>query len=59
MENIKRKVLFNRPGGTASKNAIMARVTLPPKYVKALGITQADKEVIISLENNEIIIRKA
>ena len=59
MDGIKRKVLFNKPGGTASKNSIMARITLPPEYVKALGITQEDKEVIISLENNAIVIKKA
>lgn len=59
MENVKRKVLFNKPGGTASKNAIMARITLPPEFIKALGITQEEKEVIISLENEAIVIRKA
>lgn len=58
-DGIKRKVLFNRPGGTASKNAMMARITLPPEYVKALGITQDEKEVIISLKNDKIIIEKA
>ncbi len=58
-ESIKRKVLFNKPGGTASKNSVMARVTLPPEYVKALGITQEDKEIVISLKNDEIIIKKA
>lgn len=58
-EGIKRKVLFNKPGGTASKNAMMARVTLPPEYVKALGITQDEKEIMIYLDNDKIIIRKA
>lgn len=59
MESIKRKVLFNKPGGTASKNSIMARITLPPEFVKALGINQENKEVIISLEQDRIIIQKA
>ena len=59
MESIKRKVLFNKPGGTASKNAVMARITLPPEFVKTLGITQEEKDVIISLENDAIVIRKA
>lgn len=57
-ESIKRKVLFNKPGGTASKNAVMARVTLPPEYVKVLGITQEDRGIVISLKNDEIIIKK-
>lgn len=61
MENksIKRKVLFNKPGGTASKNAMMARITLPPEFVKALNITPENKEVIISLNNNKIVIEKS
>lgn len=59
MESIKRNILFNKPGGTASKNAMMARITLPQEYVKALGITPEDKEVIISLSNNKITIEKA
>lgn len=59
MEQIRRKILFNKPGGTASKNAIMARLTLPPEFVKELGITPEDKEVIISLENKKITIEKA
>lgn len=59
MEPIKRKILFNKPGGTASKNSIMARLTLPPEFVKELGITPDEKEVIISLEDKKIIIEKA
>lgn len=58
MEQIKRKVLFNKPGGTASKNAMMARITLPPEFVKALEITPDDKEIIISLDGKKIVIEK-
>ena len=62
MEPLQRKVkvLFNKPGGTASKNAsVMARITLPSEYIKELGITPDNKEVLITLENNKIIIEKA
>lgn len=55
---IKKKVLFNKPGGTASKNSIMARITLPFEFVKELGITESDREVLISLEDDKIIIKK-
>ena len=58
MKSIKRKVIFNRPGGTASKNAVMARLTLPPECVKALNITPEDREVIISWDENKIIIER-
>lgn len=59
MDQVKRNILFNKPGGTASKNAMMARLTLPPEFVKELGITQEDKAVIISLEGKKIVIEKA
>lgn len=59
MEPIRRKILFNKPGGTASKNSMMARLTLPPEYVKELGLTPEDKEVIISLVGKKIVIEKA
>ncbi|MCR1842743.1 AbrB/MazE/SpoVT family DNA-binding domain-containing protein [Murimonas intestini] len=59
MEPIKRKILFNKPGGTASKSSIMARLTLPNDFIKALNITPEDKDVIISLEGDRIIIKKA
>lgn len=59
MDQVKRNILFNKPGGTASKNAMMARLTLPPEFVKELGITQENKAVIISLEGKKIVIEKA
>lgn len=60
MENeVKRNVLFNKPGGTAGKGAVMARITLPSDYVKALNITQDDKSVIIGLHGDTITIKKA
>ena len=53
MDAVKRNVLFNKPGGTASKNAMMVRVTIPPEFVKELGITPEDKE------DDKIIIKKS
>ena len=59
MDEVKRKVMFNRPGGTASKNAMMARITLPVEYVQALGITPEERDVSMMLDDDKIIIRKA
>lgn len=59
MDIVKRNVLFNKPGGTASKNAMMVRVTIPPEFVKELGITPEEKEVIIYMEDDKIIIKKS
>ena len=59
MDVIKRNVLFNKPGGTASKNAMMVRVTLPPEYVTELGITPDEKEIIMYMEEDKLIIKKS
>jgi antitoxin component of MazEF toxin-antitoxin module len=52
------KVSFNKSGGTAKGNAITNRVTIPTKWMKQLGITEYDREVRLSLENDKIIIEK-
>jgi antitoxin component of MazEF toxin-antitoxin module len=52
------KVSFNKSGGTAKGNAITNRVTIPTKWMKQLGITECDREVRLSLENDKIIIEK-
>ena len=51
------KVSFNKIGGTA-RNGIIARVTIPISWIKELGITEEDREIIAKLEDNKIIIEK-
>ncbi|WP_283697591.1 AbrB/MazE/SpoVT family DNA-binding domain-containing protein [Clostridium perfringens] len=52
------KVSFNRSGGTASKNGMTTRITLPIKWVKDLGVTEEDREVKVKIHNDKIIIEK-
>lgn len=52
------KVTFNKSGGTSSRNGITTRVTLPTSWIKELGITEENREVIAILEDNKIIIQK-
>lgn len=52
------KVLFNKVGGNASKNAISNRVILPITWVREMGITADDRDVVLTFENGEIRIRK-
>ena len=59
MDDVKRKVLFNRPGGNTTGDTMMARITLPPECVRELGITPENREVIITLEKDKIIIKRA
>lgn len=51
------KVTFNKSGGTA-KNGITTRLTIPISWIKQLGITEEDREVVVKLEDNKIIIEK-
>lgn len=50
------KVTFNKSGGT-SRNGITTRITLPTSWVKELGVTKENREVVAKLEDDKIIIR--
>ena len=53
------KVTFNKSGGTAKGKAVTNRVTIPTSWIKELGITEEDREVVIKLIDNKIVIEKA
>lgn len=55
-ETRKLKVLFTKPGGTASKGAVSTRLTLPVKWVKDLGLTPDNRDVKTSYDGERIII---
>ena len=59
MEERKLKVSFNRPGGTASKGGISARVALPKTWLDTMGVTQERREVIVGFDGEIIEIRRA
>ncbi|WP_249167339.1 AbrB/MazE/SpoVT family DNA-binding domain-containing protein [Clostridium butyricum] len=50
------KVTFNKSGGTSSRNGVTTRLTLPTSWVKELGLTEKNREVIAKLEDGKIII---
>ena len=54
----KAKMQFAKSGGTARGNAITNRITIPTSWVKSLGITEEDRNVIIKLIDNKIVIEK-
>ena len=54
----KAKILFSKSGGTASKNAITNRVTIPTTWVREMGITKDDRDVVLKVENGIITIEK-
>lgn len=54
MEIRKANILFNKNG----HGSLTTRITLPVPFVKELGFTGNDREALIILEKNQIIIRK-
>ena len=53
------KILFSKSGGTASKNGITNRVTIPTVWVREMGRTKDDREVVLKFENGIITIEKS
>ncbi len=56
---IERNIIIARAGGTAGKNSVNYKISLPADMVKAIGVTPEDKGVIVSLEGGKIIIEKS
>lgn len=52
------KVMFNKSGGTASKNSYSPKISIPKSWLDDMGITFDEREIIASYENNKITIKK-
>lgn len=55
---VERNIIIAKAGGTAGKNSVNYKISLPAEMVKELGVTPADKSVIVSFEDGKIIIEK-
>lgn len=55
---IERNVIIAKAGGTAGKNSVNYKISLPAEYVKELGVTPEDKAVVVSYKKGKIIIEK-
>lgn len=51
---MKRKITVNK----SASGAINGRVSIPAKLLEEMGITESDREVIIKVEFNKLIIEK-
>ena len=59
MEKKTLKINWNKPGGTASKNAKpTAKVSLPSTWMQEMGITEDDREVSVSFNGKTITINR-
>ena len=55
---VERNVIIAKAGGTAGKNSVNYKISLPAEMVKEMGITQEDRAVIVSFIDGKIIIEK-
>ena len=59
MKEIERNVMFAKAGGNASKNAYTCRISLPVDAIKALGVKPEDRAVMLTIEENKVVITQA
>ena len=52
------KVMFNKSGGTASKNSYSPKISIPKAWVDEMGISLDEREVEVTFEGKEIKIKK-
>lgn len=57
-ENRELKIMFNKSGGTASKNSYSPKISIPKSWIDDMGITLDEREIIASYENKKITIEK-
>ena len=55
----KARILINKAGGNAGPEGRNYRVTLPAAWVKQLGVTSADREVLLQFDGESITICRA
>ena len=48
------KIIFNKSGGSG----MTTRLTLPKTWIDEMGITPEEREVMVSFQDNKIIIEK-
>ena len=58
MEERKAKILINRAGGNAGAQSKGYRVALPSAWMKSLGITENDREVLLQFDGECITLRR-
>lgn len=58
MEKKKINASVTNSGGNASKNSLRYRIQIPSEWAKEIGISRESKELSMSFDGKEIIIRK-
>lgn len=55
---VERNIIMGKAGGTAGKNSVNYKISLPAEMVKELGVTQEDKSVTVDFVDGKIVIEK-
>lgn len=55
---VERNIIIAKAGGTAGKNSVNYKISLPADMVKEMGVTPDDKCVMVYYEDRKIIIEK-
>lgn len=58
MEKVSRNVMINKAGGTSGKNTKNYRISIPVGMIKALGVTEEDRSVVLEEKDGVITIKK-
>lgn len=58
-EQRRARVMINKVGGNASKNAVGYKVSIPTVWASALQLTPESRGIIMTFDGEKIIIEKA
>ena len=58
MEERKAKILINKAGGNAGAQSKGYRVALPSAWMKALGVSEKDREVVLQFDGECVTLRR-
>lgn len=58
METRKAKIIISSAGGTAAKNAVTYKISLPTSWINELGIDKDDREVELHFDGKTISVSK-
>ena len=52
------RCLINKAGGNSSSGSKTYRTTLPATWMKELGVSEADRELELTFDGEQIVIKK-
>lgn len=58
MESRNLKIMYNKSGGTASKNSYSPKVSIPKKWLDKMEVNIDNRDVKLSFDGEKIIIEK-